>query len=161
MFLMPLETPVEITTPEDTARAFVNGINHQPELEGKIFNLGGGEKNRILYRDLLAKSFHIYGLGKLNFPEHAFADYNYHCAYYADSDDLENIVHFRRDTITTYFEKVKASVPGIQRFFTQLVKSLIKKSLLKKSEPWKAYQSGDKEKMRLYFKEVGKDSSTF
>ena len=159
MFLMPLETPVEITTPEDTARAFINAVNHQPELEGRIFNLGGGEKNRVIYRDLLEKSFRIYGLGKLNFPERAFADYNYHCAYYADSDDLENIVHFRRDTMATYFEKVKASVPGIQRFFTQLVAPIVKKSLLNKSEPWKAYQEQNREKMKLYFKRVGKDSS--
>lgn len=160
MFLMPLETPVEITTPEDTARAFVNAIDHQLELDGRIFNLGGGEKNRIIYRDLLEKSFRIYGLGKLNFPEHAFANYNYHCAYYADSDDLENIVHFRRDTMTTYFEKVKSSVPGIQRFFSKLVAPLIKKSLLKKSEPWKAYNSGDKEKMKLYFKEGIRESKS-
>ena len=156
MFLMPLNTPVEITTPEDTARAFVNAIDHQSELDGKIFNLGGGEKNRVIYRDLLEKSFEIYGLGKLNFPEHAFANYNYHCAYYADSDDLENIVRFRRDTMATYFEKVKASVSGIQRFFTQLAAPVIKKNLLKKSEPWNAYQEQNREKMKLYFKGVGK-----
>ncbi|MDO5665770.1 MAG: NAD(P)-dependent oxidoreductase [Bacteroidia bacterium] len=151
MFLMPLETPVEITTPEDTARAFVNAIDHQEELLRKTFNLGGGEKNRIIYTNLLQKSFDIYGLGKLNFPEGAFAKRNYHCAYYADSDDLENILHFRRDTIDTYFRKVEASVPSFQRFFTQLVSGMVKKSLLKKSEPYAAYKSGDKEKMKYYF----------
>lgn len=151
MFLMPLETPIEITTPEDTARAFVHAIEHQEALQGKTFNLGGGEKNRIVYRDLLQRSFEIYGLGKLNFPKGAFAKRNYHCAYYADSNELENILHFRRDTIETYFEKVKASVPAVQRFFTTLVRGIAKKSLLARSEPYKAYKSGDKEKMKLYF----------
>lgn len=151
MFLMPLETPIEITTPEDTARAFVHAIEHQAALQGKTFNLGGGEKNRILYHELLQRSFNIYGLGKLDFPEGAFAKRNYHCAYYADSDDLENILHFRRDTIDTYFRKVKASVPAAQRFFTKLVKGIAKKVLLAKSEPYQAYKSGDKEKMKYYF----------
>ncbi|MDO5523716.1 MAG: NAD(P)-dependent oxidoreductase [Bacteroidia bacterium] len=151
MFLMPLETPVEITTPEDTARAFVHAVEHKEELQGKIFNLGGGEKNRIIYRDLLQKSFRIYGLGELNFPEGAFAKRNYHCAYYADSDELENILHFRRDTIDTYFQKVKASVPAVQRFFTGLFKGIVKKSLLSKSEPYAAYKSGDSDKMKYYF----------
>lgn len=151
MFLMPLETPVEITTPEDTARAFVNAIDHKDELQGRTFNLGGGEKNRIVYSGLLQKSFDIYGLGKLNFPEGAFAERNYHCAYYADSDDLENILHFRRDTMDTYFQKVKASVPAFQRLITKMVGNIVKKSLLAKSEPYAAFKSDDKEKMKLYF----------
>lgn len=42
MFHMPLATTMEICTPPDTARAFVNGIRKKEALEGKIFNLGGG-----------------------------------------------------------------------------------------------------------------------
>ena len=79
MFHMPLETSVEICTPQDTARAFVNALEHQQELQGKIFNLGGGESCRISYRNLLEKSFEIYGMGKLDFPEKAFAEKNFHC----------------------------------------------------------------------------------
>ncbi len=62
MFHMPLDTPVEITTPEDTARAFVNAADKKNELNHKIFNLDGGEKNRILYCDMLAENFKIFGL---------------------------------------------------------------------------------------------------
>ncbi len=54
MFHMPLKTSVEICTPADTARAFVNALEHQSELEGRIFNLGGGEHCRLTYEELLS-----------------------------------------------------------------------------------------------------------
>lgn len=41
MFHMPLNTPMEICTPEDTGRAFANAIAFQDQLKNRIFNLGG------------------------------------------------------------------------------------------------------------------------
>lgn len=151
MFHMPLNTPMEITTPEDTARAFVNSLDKQPELVGKIFNLGGGDKNRILYRNFLQKSFDIYGLGKLNFPEYAFAQKNFHCGYYADGDVLEDILHFRKDTLDTYFKKVKDGITPLQRFFAKLVRTAVKKNLLLKSEPYNAFRKNDTGQLKRYF----------
>ncbi|MRI63852.1 NAD(P)-dependent oxidoreductase [Ornithobacterium rhinotracheale] len=151
MFHMPLNTSVEITIPEDTGRAFVNAIEHQDELESKIFNLGGGEKNRTSYKNLLAENFKCYGLGEFNLPEKAFAEKNFHCGFYADGDDLENIVSFRQDTLQSYVQKVCESVNPIQRFFTRLVSPIAKKFLLKKSEPWIAYKQKNQEEMSHYF----------
>lgn len=151
MFHMPLETKMEITSPQDTARAFVKGIEHTNQLSGKIFNLGGGSQNRILYRDLLSRSFEIFGLGKLNFPENSFAKRNFHCGYYEDGDVLEEILHFRKDTLKTYFEKVRASVKPVQRAFTRPVSWIAKKVLLSKSEPYMAFRTRDLEKMKKYF----------
>lgn len=153
MFLMPLKTPMEITSPEDTARAFVNSIEHQRELAGKTFNLGGGEKNRIIYKDFLQKNFELFGLGKLDFPTYAFVQKNYHCGYYTDSDDLDNIVHFRQDTLNTYFEKVQKSVSAIQKLVTILFRRIIKGNLLAQSAPYTAFKQNDKEKMSHYFDE--------
>ena len=42
MFHMPLSTPMEICMPEDTARAFTNGIEKRDQLKNKVFNLAGG-----------------------------------------------------------------------------------------------------------------------
>lgn len=154
MFHMPLDTPIEITTPEDTARAFVHAAHKKEELNKRIFNLGGGEKNRIIYRDLLAENFRIFGLGKFNLPEMSFAKQNFHCGYYADGDELEKIVHFRNDTIQTYLEKVSAGVPSIQRFATKLIAPIAKKIILRQSEPWQAYKAKDREKMMHYFGET-------
>lgn len=151
MFHMPLETSLEISTPEDTARAFVKGLEHQPELNHRIFNLGGGAKNRTTYKDFLQRSFDAFGLGKLDFPDKSFAEKNFHCGYYADGDELEEIVHFRKDTLDSYFEKVKAKVSPIKRFFAKLFKGIVKSFLLKKSEPYDAYKSNNKQLMQHFF----------
>lgn len=151
MFHMPLATPIEFTTPEDTARAFFHAIEQRQALKHQIFNLGGGEKCRISYEDFLSRSFAIAGLGKLNFPREAFADKNFHCAYYADGDDLENILGFRKDSVTTYFEKLKASTSPLQRFFTQAFNKPIKRYLLKKSEPYEALHENDQAGIARFF----------
>ncbi|PVX52086.1 nucleoside-diphosphate-sugar epimerase [Balneicella halophila] len=153
MFHMPLNTPMEVCTPEDTARAFVNGIEHQEELLHKTFNLGGGKQNRILYKDFLQRSFDAYGLGSVDvFPDHSFAEKNFHCGYYADGDKLENIVHFRKETLDTYFAKVRAGISPIKRFFASLFKGIVKRVLLKKSEPYEAYKKQDAALMVRFFK---------
>lgn len=151
MFEVPLETTFEICTLRDTARAFVNSIEQQEELTGRIFNLGGGKSCRITYFDFLSRAFNAFGLGKLNFPNHAFAKQNFHCGIFMDGDELEHILHFRTDDIESYFQRFNDSVPGIQRFFTRPFGIIIKRFLLKLSEPYRAYKKEDQEKMNFYF----------
>jgi len=143
MFHMPLNTSLEIATPEDTACALVHAIDHRAEISKKIFNLGGGEKCRISYQEFLSRSFEISGLGKLNFPQKAFAEKNFHCGFYSDGGELEKILHFRSDTMESYFEKFKKSAPILQKAVTLIFKEQIKKNLLKKSEPYKAFKNKD------------------
>lgn len=138
MFHMPLDTLIEIATPEDTARAFMHAINKKSLLIGKTFNLSGGKDCRTTYKQFLKRSFTLFGLGKLNFPANAFAKRNFHCGYYMDGDELENILNFRKDTIESYFMTVKRAIPGIQRFLTKIFRPAIKSSLLRKSDPLKA-----------------------
>lgn len=150
MFHMPLDTSVEICTPADTARAFVNAFEKSRDLEGRIFNLGGGENCRISYRDLLSRSFEIYGMGKLAFPDKAFAEKNFHCGNYADGGDLNDILDFRRDNLQSYFAKVKSEVKPGQKFLTQLIHPAVKRHLLKQSEPYEAFKKND-EKLKARF----------
>ena len=131
MFHVPLETSMEITTYEDTARAFVHSIEKQEQLSKKIFNLGGGESCRITYKELLSQSFEIFGLGKPNFHPKAFADKNFHCGYYEDGDVLDNILHFRKDNLDSYFKKEKQKIFGRISVLTFLFKGIIKKILTK------------------------------
>jgi len=151
MFDVPLETKLEICTVRDTARAFINSVNHLEELKGKTYNLGGGEPCRITYFDFMTKAFNAFGMGKVNFPDYAFAKQNFHCGHYVDGDELENIIHFRSDNIESYFKRFDASVPGIQRFFTLPFGGIIKWFLLKLSAPYKAYKKGNQEKINFFF----------
>jgi len=157
MFEMPLDTCIEIASPEDTARAFNHAAtqsNKRNLLSKKIFNLGGGTNFRMIYKDFLALNFDIFGLGEVNFLPYVFAEKNSHCGYYQDGDDLEKILHFRRDSIDTYTQKLKKATPAFQRMATKLVKSIVKKQLLKKSEPYQAYQAKDATLLKRFFDSV-------
>ena len=151
MFHQPLDTSLEIATPRDTARAFVNGIEKQEALSKQIFNLGGGEKCRASYKDFLARSFAIFGLGKLDFPKRAFADKNFHCGYYADGENLEKIVHFRQDSLDDYFKMETDKITFGRKILTELFKKPIKWFLLKKSDPFQAFKNQNLLQMNHYF----------
>lgn len=151
MFHQPLNTSLEIATLEDTGRAFVNAIEKRNELSKKIFNLGGGAKCRSTYKEFLERSFDIAGLGKLDFPPKSFADKNFHCGFYHDGDDLEQIIHFQKDTLESYFEKEKKKVPPIKRFFTFIYRHSIKYFLKIKSEPLQAFKRKIKKAVQFFF----------
>ena len=151
MFHMPLNTPIEIATPEDTARALANACDHREELNHQIFNLGGGENCRILYKELLSGSFRILGLGRLNFPEKAFAEKNFHCGNYVDGDNLEKIIHFRQDTINDYFYRLEQNISSVKKIITQLLRIPIQKWLLKQSEPLNALKKNNTALISRFF----------
>ncbi|HLW30280.1 MAG TPA: NAD(P)-dependent oxidoreductase [Brumimicrobium sp.] len=158
MFHMPLATSMEITTPKDTGRAFANAVHKRKELSKRIFNLGGGEGCRIDYHEFLSKSFNIFGLGKLNFPKNTFAKQNFHCGYYADGDELEEILQFRKDDIESYFKEVKKSVPPLKRFFTRIFNWSVKQHLIRQSDPLKAIKRKDRKLITHYFNSSAKES---
>ncbi|MCB0477090.1 MAG: NAD(P)-dependent oxidoreductase [Crocinitomicaceae bacterium] len=154
LFEMPLETSVEICTPMDAARAFANAIDKREVLSRNTFNLGGGEKCRIQYRDLLGKYFQLFGLGEINFPEHSFAEHNFHCGFYQDGDQLQNILNFRSQDLNDYFKMIEQSVPKAQKVVTRVVQRPVKKYLLSMSRPYKAFKQKNSEDMNYFFKNV-------
>lgn len=151
MFHMPLATQMEITTDKDTARAYFHAIDKGEKLDGRIFNLGGGETCRVSFKDFLARSFSISGLGEFEFPPKAFAEKNFHCGYYADGDDLEKILGFRQDTMETFYGMLAEDTSPVKKFFTSLFKKRIQKYLLSLSEPYKAFQEKNEKHMERYF----------
>ena len=151
MFHMPLESKMEIATPGDTGRAFVYAIGSTDELNGKIFNLSGGEKCRITYSEFLSRSFEIFGLGKLDFRENSFAGKNFHCGYYEDGDILNDILGFRKETIDDYYITLDKNVSLFQKIPTILFRTIIKYNLQKKSEPLAALKANNKTEIEHYF----------
>lgn len=151
MFHQPLNTSFEIATLQDTARAFVNAIPKREELIGKTFNLGGGENCRTSYEEFLKRSFKIVGLGKFNFAPKSFAERNFHCGFYQDGDDLENILHFRKDTLDTYFEKERKKFAGFKRSNILIFRGPVKFYLQRMSEPLKAIENNDVVLVQRFF----------
>ncbi len=155
MFHMPLNTTLEICTPEDTARAFVNGISKREELNKRIFNLGGGEACTTTYQSFLQRSFQLFGLGRLNFAPNSFATHNFHCGSFADGDELEEILHFRRDNLESYFERVQKEVKKEVKALATIFRFSIKKYLQSQSEPLKAVRKKDANLMERFFGKKG------
>lgn len=153
MFHQPLNTSFEIVTREDTARAFVHAIEKQDVLLGRTFNLGGGEKCLSSYEEFLERSFEIAGLGGLDFPPMSFAEKNFHCGFYSDGYELENILHFRKDTLDSHFEKEQQKTSAALKLITSVFRKPIKYYLQTLSEPLEAYKTNDAKGMQRYFHE--------
>lgn len=151
MFHVPLKTQMEITTVRDTARAFVNAIGKERALNNKVFNLGGGRSCQTTYEELVQSIFKIYGLGRPSFPPNSFATTNFHCGYFTDGDELETLLHFRRDTLAQYYNELSSSIPTIQRAATFVVNRPVKFFLAQLSEPKAAYKKQDREGMNRFF----------
>ncbi len=151
MFHMPLDTPMEICSPADTARAFVNAIEHKEKVSQRIFNLGGGDECRISYQEFLDKNFEVSGLGKIDFPPKSFAEKNFHCGYYADGHELNDIVQFRTNTLKCYFQKLAESTPTAQKSLARIANRGVKWYLLRQSEPYHAYHNQEHELMERFF----------
>lgn len=151
MFHQPLNTSLEIATPQDAARALVIAIDKRKQLSKKIFNLGGGADCRINYKEYLERSFEISGLGEFDYPNDAFASKNFHCGFYEDGDNLEEILGFRKHNLEDHFEMEKEKVSGFKKFAASLLRKPIKYFLLKQSEPLRALRENDLKMKKQFF----------
>lgn len=151
MFHMPLETKMEICTTRDTAYALTQAIKYQDLLSKKVFNLSGGKNCRVVYGELLKKSFSNSGLGANPFPENAFAKANFHCGYFEDSHELNEILDFQRDTLDDYYEQFKSEIGPIKILLAKIFRPFVISYFLRKSDPLKAIRSGDKELLNRFF----------
>ncbi len=98
---------VEVTTKEDAAYAFVKSLSHQKELNKKVFNVGMGEEGRIVYNDILKDILKYYGLSWKYVLSRMFLEKKYNSPILTDSDDLENIIHYRTDSLYNYYRRLK------------------------------------------------------
>ena len=131
MFHMPLETKMEICTTRDAAYALVKAIENQEKLSKRTFNLSGGKKCRVVYHDFLNTSFINSGLGNNPFPKSAFAKGNFHCGYFEDSDELNQLLNFQRDTVDDYYDQFKNEIGPLKIALAKIFKQFIVYFLLK------------------------------
>jgi nucleoside-diphosphate-sugar epimerase len=150
LFHMPLDTRLEILTARDTGSAMAKAVERE-NLTGKIFNLGGGSACRTTFKKYLENVFSIMGLGKDFLPDFAFAKHNFHCGYYSDSDDLEELLRFRRETLDDLYKQIDKRATPSKKLFTRLFKSLIKDYLLRRSEPLKARRTRNQALLSRFF----------
>ena len=151
MFHMPLDTKIEFISNVDTGYAFSESIYHIDELKNKVFNLGGGKKFRTTYEEFLKKMFDIYGLDYKYINKRAFATRNFHCGFYSDTDLLNNILHFQRDTLDTYFQRVNKETSKLVKILTKIFSRPVIYFLNKTSEPLKALKKNNLNLIKRFF----------
>lgn len=129
LFSMPLGTKLEICHTEDTGRAFAQAARREEAL-GRTLNVGGGPSCRTDYRSFLDRMFGMIGLGGVSrFPERAFARAGFHCGWYSDSDEAEEILRFRHKGLEDYYAEVKEETRAI-KFFAAMVAPLVRARML-------------------------------
>lgn len=121
MYNIPLNSNIELISCYDAGYSFVSAIEHQKELRKKIFNLSGGEKCRVKYRDYLINILSTYGISMRYILTFFLVDKNFYGAYYDDGDDLNNIIHFRKDSVLGYYNKLEEDFGGIKRLVPRLI----------------------------------------
>lgn len=98
---------VEVSTNYDVAYAFVKALDYKNELNKKIFNVGMGDEGRLRYNEILKKVLINYGISFKYILSRIFLEHNYKSPILTDSDDLENIIHYRTDSLYNYFNRLK------------------------------------------------------
>lgn len=99
------EDVMDVITKEDCAYAFVKGINYASKLNKQTFNLAS--KEPVKYGDLLDKLLDINGLSWKYILSRLFLEKNYYSPVCSDWDELEEIIHYRNDSLSEYYARLR------------------------------------------------------
>lgn len=115
-FHVPIRGVLEWVTADDSGRLLERVCRDEvPEsFWGKCYNIGGGAPYRMTNYEFECQL--LKGMGcpppEKIFEANWFATGNFHGFWFTDSDDLENILHFRSGvTPEEYFKKMKSELP--------------------------------------------------
>ena len=114
------DSNVEMISSEDAGYAFVAAIDYQKELNKKIYNVSGGDKFRIVYRDYLKEVFKTYGLSWKFMSTYLLAEKNYNIGHYSDGDKLDDLLHFRSKNIDVYYRSLEKYKHKVSRLLPRL-----------------------------------------
>ncbi len=140
IFHQPLNGVFEWVTAKDSGRLLTNICRDDiPEdFWCKVYNIGGGVNFRTTVSEFLEMSFSALGIGDFRkVTDHNwFATRNFHGQWFEDSDDLENILHFRSGTIKDFFENLSRNIPAFYRLAGMvspgILRNLVFKPIAKK-----------------------------
>ena len=105
MYNVKKNSIVDVVTKEDIAYAFVKRIQNLDKLNKKTFNVTSEET--ILFKDLLINILKIRGLSFKYVLSRLFLEKNYYSPVCKDRDELEEIIHYRNDSLIEYYNRLK------------------------------------------------------
>jgi nucleoside-diphosphate-sugar epimerase len=119
IFHTPLEGVLEWVTARDSGRLLANVCEDSvpQDFWGRIYNIGGGQPNRLTNLELFERTLGATGVRDIRrvFEPHWFGLRNFHGHWFSDSDQLEAIVPFRTQTLDEYITEQSLQVPWYTR----------------------------------------------
>ncbi len=96
---------------------------------GQIYNIGGGQPNRLTNLAYFEKLLHTIGIRdpRRLFEPSWFATENFHGHWFSDSDRLEAILHFRTQTLDEYLAEQAGHIPWYIRLGSAFPKLIRRK----------------------------------
>lgn len=114
MFHQPLNNVFEWITDDDSGRLIANlcTFDLEEDFWKKVYNIGGGESCRVNNYDFMSEVLRLTGVKDIKkiFEPKWFATQNFHGQYYLDSDQLNDILDFRRESFDDFLERVKETI---------------------------------------------------
>ncbi len=118
MFHVPMNDVLEWATVDDSAILMEHLCNDDipDDFYRRFYNIGSGPSYRISLYDFEDKLLYAIGMGhdasKRVFKPNWFIDRNFHGQWYADSDVLDDYLHFRQNIpVDEYFKQMAKKVP--------------------------------------------------
>lgn len=156
---VPLDGVMEWVTEEDSARllAGLAGADVPSEVWGRVHNVGGGREWRLTNWEFLVRTMGAMGVGdpRTHYDRNWFATRNFHGQWYTDSDRLDELVPFRRDTVDAALARAVAATPSL-RMAGVLPASVIRRFVVapltrqpRGTQSW--FASGDEERIRAFY----------
>lgn len=107
MYNFGLNENIECITSNDTAYALVKTIDHQKDVNKKIFNLSGGKTCFASFKDILINILQIRGISFEYLWALLFLDKDFYGHEYKDSEKIENILHYQSESLESYYMSQK------------------------------------------------------
>lgn len=115
MFHSPFNAVLEWVSVDDAGRLAANicedGV--PSDVWRRFHNIGGGERMRVVNHEFASLMFGAMGVADFRTIVDAdwFATGNFHGQWYSDSDKLERLIPFRRETMADVVSKLSRNVP--------------------------------------------------
>lgn len=164
MFHTCHNVPLEWVTARDSGRLMTRIVERDakgevPEFWKKVYNIGGGDKGRQTGFDTFDLGFRIIGGSAEKFMRPTWNSIrNFHGMWFTDSDVLENMFGFQKESVADYWEEILAKHP-----YYKLAKILppalisklaIQRLLVDENAPRKWIKDGNEGKVKAYFGSV-------
>ena len=162
IFQTCLNTHIEWTTAVDTAELINNiimedGAREDKQFWNKIYNVGGGEQSRQTGYEAFNDGFKIIGSDIETFfePNWTLPERNFHCFWFSDSDRLNEILHFRKQSSSDFWEfyKNKHKLYSLGKIINpEIIKTFVLEPLLNSSTaPMCWINNNDLPRLQAYY----------